>query len=111
MPDLSAVRDEIDAIMDELVETRARVAAVGRELFDTRIRIHVFVGAERVLKWAPKGAHDFEKLVTPEEVRAGAPDLLWDEPIGISYQPLGKGWALSSDISMNYMMAGMATVG
>lgn len=48
MPDLTAVRDEIDAIMDELVETRARVAAVGRELFDTRIRIHVFVGAERL---------------------------------------------------------------
>ena len=62
--------------------------------------------AERILKWAPEGAHDYEKLVTPEEIRAGAPTLQWDEPMGISYQPLGKGWALSSDISMNYMMAG-----
>lgn len=71
-----------------------------------RARALAIVGAERVLKWAPEGAHDFEKLVTPEEIRAGAPDLQWDEPIGISYQPLGQGWALSSDISMNYMMAG-----
>jgi hypothetical protein len=48
MPDLTAVRDEIDAIMDELVETRARVAAVGRELFDTRVRIHVYIGREQM---------------------------------------------------------------
>ncbi len=71
-----------------------------------KARALAIVGAERVLKWAPEGAHDFEKLVTPEEIRAGAPDLQWDEPIGINYQPLGKGWSLSSDISMNYMMAG-----
>jgi 2-polyprenyl-6-hydroxyphenyl methylase / 3-demethylubiquinone-9 3-methyltransferase len=62
--------------------------------------------AERILKWAPKGAHYYEKLVTPGEIRFGAPTLQWDEPTGISYQPLGQGWALSSDISMNYLMAG-----
>jgi 2-polyprenyl-6-hydroxyphenyl methylase / 3-demethylubiquinone-9 3-methyltransferase len=64
--------------------------------------------AERILKWAPAGAHDYEKLVTPEEIRAGAPELRWDEPTGISYQPLGQGWALSDDVSMNYLMAGRA---
>lgn len=64
--------------------------------------------AERILKWAPEGAHDYEKLVTPDEIRAGAPALQWDEPTGISYQPLGQGWALSSDISMNYLMTGRA---
>jgi len=71
-----------------------------------KARALAIVGAERVLKWAPEGAHDFEKLVTPEEIRAGAPDLQWDEPTGISYQPLGKGWSLSSDISINYLIAG-----
>ncbi|WP_228446001.1 bifunctional 2-polyprenyl-6-hydroxyphenol methylase/3-demethylubiquinol 3-O-methyltransferase UbiG [Terricaulis silvestris] len=70
-----------------------------------KARALAIVGAERILKWAPEGAHDFEKLVTPEEIRAGAPDLQWDEPVGISYQPLGKGWALSSDISVNYLIA------
>jgi 2-polyprenyl-6-hydroxyphenyl methylase/3-demethylubiquinone-9 3-methyltransferase len=72
-----------------------------------KARALAIVGAERVLKWAPEGAHDYEKLVTPEEIRAGAPELKWDDPVGISYQPLGSGWALSSDIAMNYMMAGV----
>jgi 2-polyprenyl-6-hydroxyphenyl methylase/3-demethylubiquinone-9 3-methyltransferase len=63
-------------------------------------------GAERVLKWAPEGAHDYEKLVTPEEIIAGAPSLRWQEPVGISYNPLGQGWSLSRDVSMNYLMAG-----
>jgi 2-polyprenyl-6-hydroxyphenyl methylase/3-demethylubiquinone-9 3-methyltransferase len=45
--------------------------------------------------------------VTPEEIRAGAPSLQWQEPVGVSYSPLGRGWTLSRDISMNYMMAGV----
>ncbi len=71
-----------------------------------KARALAITGAERILKWAPEGAHDYDKLVTPEEIRAGAPDLVWEEPVGISYQPLGSGWSLSSDVSMNYLMAG-----
>lgn len=71
-----------------------------------KARTLAITAAERFLKWAPEGAHDYEKLVTPEEIRAGAPTLRWDEPTGVSFQPIGQGWALSSDISMNYMMSG-----
>jgi 2-polyprenyl-6-hydroxyphenyl methylase/3-demethylubiquinone-9 3-methyltransferase len=71
-----------------------------------KARAFAIVGAERILKWAPEGAHDYDKLVTPQEIRAGAPDIDWFEPIGISYQPLGSGWTLSRDISINYLMAG-----
>jgi len=69
-------------------------------------RALAITGAERILKWAPEGAHDYEKLVTPDEIRAGAPGLNWDEPVGVSYKPLTSGWSLSRDISMNYMMTG-----
>ena len=71
-----------------------------------KARALAITGAERILKWAPEGAHDYDKLVTPEEIRAGAPTLQWDEPVGVTYQPLGSGWAISRDIDVNYMMAG-----
>ncbi len=71
-----------------------------------KARALAITGAERILKWAPEGAHDYEKLVTPEEIRTGAPTIKWFEPIGVSYQALGKGWALSHDVGVNYMMAG-----
>lgn len=72
-----------------------------------KARALAIVGAERILKWAPEGAHDYDKLVTPEEIRTGAPSLNWEEPVGVSYTPLGAGWALSNDVSMNYMIAGV----
>ncbi|MBL8547500.1 MAG: bifunctional 2-polyprenyl-6-hydroxyphenol methylase/3-demethylubiquinol 3-O-methyltransferase UbiG [Hyphomonadaceae bacterium] len=71
-----------------------------------KARALAITGAERILKWAPEGAHDYDKLVTPDEIRAGAPALHWDEPVGVTYQPLGSGWAISRDIDVNYMMAG-----
>lgn len=72
-----------------------------------KARALAIVGAERILKWAPEGAHDFEKLVTPEELRAGAPQLKWEEPVGITYNPLGAGWTLSRDASVNYLAVGI----
>jgi 2-polyprenyl-6-hydroxyphenyl methylase/3-demethylubiquinone-9 3-methyltransferase len=71
-----------------------------------KARALAIVGAERILQWAPEGAHDYDKLVRPEEIRAGAPSLEWDEPVGITYNPLGKGWTLSRDTDVNYLMAG-----
>jgi 2-polyprenyl-6-hydroxyphenyl methylase / 3-demethylubiquinone-9 3-methyltransferase len=71
-----------------------------------KARAMAIVGAERILKWAPQGAHEYDKLVTPDEIRSGAPTIKWFEPIGVTYQPLGKGWALTPDIDVNYMIAG-----
>lgn len=71
-----------------------------------KARALAIVGAERILKWAPEGAHDYDKLVTPDEVRAAAPSLHWNEPVGFTYQPLGRGWSLTRDASVNYAMAG-----
>lgn len=72
-----------------------------------KARALAIVGGERILKWAPEGTHDYDKLVTPEEIRAGAPSFKWEEPVGISYKPLGAGWSLSRDVSVNYLLAGI----
>jgi 2-polyprenyl-6-hydroxyphenyl methylase/3-demethylubiquinone-9 3-methyltransferase len=95
-----------------LVATLAALVKPGGLLVTSSInrtakaRAFAIFGAEKVLKWAPDGAHDYEKLVMPEEVRAGAPELIWNEPVGISFEPLGRGWTLSSDVSVNYLLAG-----
>ena len=71
-----------------------------------KARALAIVGAEKILKWAPEGAHDYDKLVTPDEIRAATPAIDWEEPTGVSYEPLGKGWTLSRDVAVNYLMAG-----
>lgn len=40
-PDLSPLRSELSTLMDELVQTRARVAVLGRQLFETKVRVRV----------------------------------------------------------------------
>lgn len=69
-------------------------------------RTFAILGAERILKWAPEGAHEYEKLVTPDEIRASASAIEWQAPVGISFNPVGSGWSLSNDVSINYLMAG-----
>jgi 2-polyprenyl-6-hydroxyphenyl methylase/3-demethylubiquinone-9 3-methyltransferase len=71
-----------------------------------KARAFAIVGAERVLKWAPEGAHDYDKLVTPDEIRAAVPRFHWREPVGITYNPVGAGWGQSRDLDVNYMIAG-----
>lgn len=65
------------------------------------------VGAERVLRWLPPGTHEWSKFVTPEEARSAlvGAGLNVEPPIGVSYSPLADRWSISSDTSVNYMLA------
>jgi 2-polyprenyl-6-hydroxyphenyl methylase/3-demethylubiquinone-9 3-methyltransferase len=64
------------------------------------------VGAEYVLRWLPRGTHDWRKFIKPDEVRG----FLRDEPVsvagpfGVSYAPLTGRWSASPDTDVNYMM-------
>lgn len=64
------------------------------------------VGAEYVLRWLPRGTHQYEKLVRPEEIEAPlmAGGLSVIERKGVFFNPLQNRWALSSDIDVNYMV-------
>jgi 2-polyprenyl-6-hydroxyphenyl methylase/3-demethylubiquinone-9 3-methyltransferase len=62
-------------------------------------------GAER-LGLIPRGTHDWDDFVTPEELRelVGEAGLKMGEPCGIAWSP-AKGLHLSNDLSLNYIVA------
>lgn len=64
------------------------------------------IGAEHILRWLPKGTHQYEKLVRPEEIEQplNAEGLSILEINGVFYNPLKDVWALSNDTDVNYMM-------
>lgn len=62
--------------------------------------------AENILRWLPKGTHDYNKLVTPEEVtsilkRYGMEQI---DQTGVSFNPLSDRWSSSKDMAVNYML-------
>jgi 2-polyprenyl-6-hydroxyphenyl methylase / 3-demethylubiquinone-9 3-methyltransferase len=64
------------------------------------------LGAEYVLGWLPRGTHDWNKFITPEELTAllAAQGLDVTGRTGVSYQILTGQWALSPDMDVNYML-------
>lgn len=63
------------------------------------------IGAEYVLRWLPRGTHDWSKFLTPEEVRAPlvSAGMEVEDATGVAFHPLTGQWKLSSDTSVNYM--------
>ena len=64
------------------------------------------VGAELVMRWLPRGTHDWNRFITPDELfdllrRAGM------EPVdrkGFVFNPLSWSWSISErDLSVNYV--------
>jgi 2-polyprenyl-6-hydroxyphenyl methylase/3-demethylubiquinone-9 3-methyltransferase len=63
------------------------------------------VGAEYVLRWLPRGAHDPRKFLKPEEIGASLAKagLSVTAFAGVSYNPLMDTWRISDDTDVNYM--------
>jgi 2-polyprenyl-6-hydroxyphenyl methylase/3-demethylubiquinone-9 3-methyltransferase len=64
------------------------------------------VGAEYVLGWLPKGTHDWDKFVTPDELGrdVAAGGLRVTDLTGVVYNPLGDVWRAARDTGVNYMI-------
>lgn len=64
------------------------------------------VGAEYILRWLPRGTHQWDKFVTPVELAYHLKNnkLAITEQTGVVYSPLADRWSLSSDIDVNYMV-------
>jgi 2-polyprenyl-6-hydroxyphenyl methylase/3-demethylubiquinone-9 3-methyltransferase len=79
------------------------VATINRTMKAMALAI---IGAEYVLRWLPRGTHQYEKLVRPEEIErplsTSGMNVL--DRTGVFYNPLQDQWNLSRDMDVNYMM-------
>ncbi|WP_096786957.1 bifunctional 2-polyprenyl-6-hydroxyphenol methylase/3-demethylubiquinol 3-O-methyltransferase UbiG [Rhodobacter sp. CZR27] len=66
------------------------------------------VGAEWIMRWLPKGTHDWTKFITPDELydlirKAGLDPV---DRKGMVFNPISWSWSLSArDLSVNYVTA------
>jgi 2-polyprenyl-6-hydroxyphenyl methylase/3-demethylubiquinone-9 3-methyltransferase len=99
---------------DIFLEACARLLAPEGVLFLATINrtakafAFAIVGAEYLLRWLPRGTHDWRRFMRPSELaarlRPHGLDLV--ELCGVAYDPLTGRWHRSRDLGVNYM--GMA---
>lgn len=72
------------------------------------------IGAEHVMRWLPKGTHEWDKFITPDELQSlieNAGLKLVDRK-GFVFNPLLWSWSISDkDLSVNYVTASVRVEG
>jgi 2-polyprenyl-6-hydroxyphenyl methylase/3-demethylubiquinone-9 3-methyltransferase len=123
--DLAAAGEQFDAVLNmEVVEhvadpqnyltaCRMLLKPGGLMICSTLNRnpksfVMAIVGAEWVMRWLPKGTHDWSKFITPDELytllRGAGLDPV--DRKGMVFNPVGWSWSLSPrDLSCNYVTA------
>ena len=111
--DLVVAMEVVEHVPDVASFVRACAACVkpgGLLLLSTinrTLRAHALaiVAAEYLLGWLPRGTHDWDKFVTPDELRrfAEAAGLTGFRTRGLVYSPLTDSWSASRDTAVNYL--------
>jgi 2-polyprenyl-6-hydroxyphenyl methylase/3-demethylubiquinone-9 3-methyltransferase len=65
------------------------------------------VGAEYLLGWVPRGTHQWDRFLTPDELAAHleSAGLLPERTSGLVYDPLTGRWDLAAATDVNYLIA------
>ncbi|WP_336294036.1 bifunctional 2-polyprenyl-6-hydroxyphenol methylase/3-demethylubiquinol 3-O-methyltransferase UbiG [Bartonella sp. CB169] len=64
------------------------------------------IGAEYILRWLPKGTHDYKKFLKPQELKnlLSKNAITVIDEIGITYNPLNNSWNRSTNMDVNYLL-------
>ncbi len=65
------------------------------------------LGAEYVLRWVPRGTHEWKKFLKPAELCAGLrmQGMSIDHMTGTVFSPIGNSWSTNDrDLDVNYML-------
>ena len=69
--------------------------------------VYAILGAEYLLRLLPRGTHDYARFIRPAELAryARTASLAPIEVSGMAYNPLARSFRLTSDTTVNYLMA------
>lgn len=78
------------------------VSTINRNLKSFALAI---VAAEYVLQWLPRGTHQWDRFITPDELATHLAEAEMAKPTfkGFTYNPLTDVWSLADDTSVNYL--------
>jgi 2-polyprenyl-6-hydroxyphenyl methylase / 3-demethylubiquinone-9 3-methyltransferase len=71
------------------------------------------IGAEHIMRWLPKGTHDWKKFITPNELFAliSNAGLKPVDRKGFVFNPILWSWSISDrDLSVNYVTASVRPI-
>ncbi|OYV37130.1 MAG: bifunctional 3-demethylubiquinol 3-O-methyltransferase/2-polyprenyl-6-hydroxyphenol methylase [Thiomonas sp. 20-64-5] len=96
-----------------IIKAAAQLVRPGGWVFASTINrtpkayVAAILGAEYVLRLLPKGTHDYAKFLLPAEISAmgRACGLDAADIVGLQYQPFTQRFRLTSDPSVNYLIA------
>lgn len=79
------------------------VATINRTLKSYALAI---IGAEYILRWLPKGTHDWKKFLKPSEIEGvlSKHGARLQELQGVWYNPLQHSWFLADNLDVNYIL-------
>lgn len=100
-----------------VVEACSRLVRPGGWVFFSTLNrnakafLFAIVGAEHVLSLLPKGTHEFAKFIRPSELASWCRSVSLDIQAtrGMEYNPMTRCYRLSSDTSVNYLIACLKT--
>ncbi len=95
-----------------IITACAQLAAPGADLFFSTLNrsikgyLHAILGAEYILGMLPRGTHDYARFIKPSELARWlrSSGLTVGEMAGVTYRPLTREYALTDDLSVNYMV-------
>ena len=67
--------------------------------------LFAIIGAEYILRWLPIGTHEWDKFITPENLKNILSKFKMEmiKTDGVKYNPILDKWSLSEDTSVNYI--------
>ncbi|MFT7053553.1 MAG: 2-polyprenyl-6-hydroxyphenyl methylase/3-demethylubiquinone-9 3-methyltransferase [Psychromonas sp.] len=66
----------------------------------------MIVGAEHLLKWVPKGTHEYEKFIRPSQLLTAidSTTLHCEDLCGVEFTPLQGEFVITKNVNVNYML-------